>query len=250
MVADFTQLENLLKNKVVMIHGIPRLTPRIVHDQNKCQADLKRISEEGSVNMKTMNDIAKTPSKQIAGLEPTSAHSSGQNNHIRFASSADWEEMADIYNEAIHSGRSTMDLIPVDANYFRKLADGFSPRECLLVAEHPTYISAWGIVKQYSDRPGYALACETSVYVTENFHGHGVGTALQSAVIQKAWGYGYRHLVAKILAVNETSVRFHHHFDYQIAGIQKKIGFLNGIWHDIIIMQRILTDAQPEESTS
>jgi phosphinothricin acetyltransferase len=195
--------------------------------------------------MKMKNDMAKTPSKQIACIGPTSAHSPSQNNPIRLAASVDWDRMGHIYNEAIHSGRSTMDLIPVNASYFRKLTDGFTPRECLLVAEHAPHIAAWGIVKQYSDRPGYALACETSVYVDEDYHGQGVGTALQSVVIQKAWGYGYRHLVAKILAVNETSVRFHHHFDYQIAGIQKKIGFLNGNWHDIVIMQRLLTDEQP-----
>jgi len=192
-----------------------------------------------------MNDMAKTPSNQNAGIGPISAHSPSQNNHIRLASSVDWDRMAHIYNEAIHSSRSTMDLIPVDANYFRKLTDSFTPRECLLVAEHATHIAAWGIVKQYSDRPGYALACETSVYVAEDFHGQGIGTDLQAAVIKKAWGYGYRHLVAKILAVNETSIRFHHHFDYQIAGIQKNIGFLNGNWHDIVIMQRLLTDEQP-----
>ncbi len=200
--------------------------------------------------MKTMNDHTKTTSNPIAGIAPTSAHSPRQRNHIRLASPAEWERLAHIYNEAIHSGRSTMDLIPVDANYFRKLTDGFTPRECLLVAEHATRIAAWGIVKQYSDRPGYALACETSVYVAEAHQGHGLGTALQAAIIKTAWGFGYRHLVAKILAVNETSIRFHHHNDYQIAGTQKKIGFLNGIWHDIIIMQRILTDEQSEENAS
>ncbi len=200
--------------------------------------------------MKSMKDIAKTISNNNAWMDPSGTRSLNHNNHIRFASSADWEGMAHIYNEAIHSGRSTMDLVPVDANYFKNLTDNFSPRECLLVVEHATHISAWGIVKQYSNRPGYALACETSVYVAEDYHHHGIGTALQSAVIQKAWGYGYRHLVAKILAVNETSIRLHHYFDYQIAGIQKKIGFLNGIWHDIIIMQRILTDEQPEECAS
>ena len=200
--------------------------------------------------MKTMNSLTKTSSTHIAGIGPTSAHSPSPNKYIRIATSADWDRLAQIYNEAIHSGRSTMDLIPVDAHYFRKLTDGFTHRECLLVAEHATHIAAWGIVKQYSDRLGYALACETSVYVAEDYHGHGIGTALQTAVIKKAWGFGYRHLVAKILAVNETSIGFHQHFDYQIAGIQKKIGFLNGIWHDIIIMQRILTDEQPEEDAS
>ena len=172
--------------------------------------------------MKTMNELAKTTSNIIPGFVPTtSAPSPNQKAQIRIATSADWDRMAQIYNEAIHSGRSTMELIPVDASYFRKLTHSFTPREGLLVAEHATHLTAWGIVKQYSDRPGYALACETSVYVAEDFHGQGIGNTLQSTIVQKAWGYGYRHLVAKILAVNETSIRFHHHFDYQIAGIQK-----------------------------
>jgi len=189
-----------------------------------------------------MNDITKTPSNQKAEIPLTSIHSPNPNSHLRFASSLDWHRLAHIYNEAIHSGRSTMDLIPVDANYFRKLVDGFTPHECLLVADHATHVAAWGIVKQYSDRPGYSLACETSVYVAEDHQGQGLGTALQSAVVLKAWSFGYRHLVAKILAVNESSIRFHQHFGYQIVGVQKRIGFLNGIWHDIVIMQHICTD--------
>jgi len=200
--------------------------------------------------MKRINHMAKTSSNEIAGIHLPASDLLRQDLHIRLANSADWDRLAHIYNEAIHSGQSTMDLIPVDASYFRKLVDGFTPRECLLIAKHAGQVAAWGIVKQYSDRPGYAMACETSVYVAERFHGQGLGGVLQAAIIQRAWGCGYRHLVAKILAVNETSIRFHHHFDYQIAGIQKKIGFLNGIWHDIVVMQCLLTDEQPMENPS
>jgi len=169
---------------------------------------------------------------------------------IRAPTSVDWDRMAHIYNEAIHSGRSTMDLSPVNADHFKTLTDNFTSRECILVASLGTQLAVWGIVKKYSDRPGYALACETSVYVAESYHGQGFGRALQYAIIQKAWEFGYRHLVAKILAVNQTSVHFHRRFGYHIAGIQTKIGFLNGIWHDVVIMQRILTDAQPKENSS
>ncbi len=178
--------------------------------------------------MKRMKDMGKTTSNNIPGFVPSSAHSPNQHTQIRLATPTDWDGMAHIYNEAIHSGRCTMDLIPVDANYFRKLTNGFTPREFPLVAEHATHIAAWGIVKQYSDRPGYALACETSVYVAEDFRGQDVGTALQATIVHKAWENDYRHLVAKIMAVNETSIRFHHHFDYQIAGNKEPRGKTTG----------------------
>jgi len=200
--------------------------------------------------MKTRNDLAQSSSNKELNPQHSSTTTPKHDNLIRPPAPTDWDRMARIYNEAIHSGRSTMDLIPVNATYFRKLAEGFTTRECLLVVERAGEVAGWGIVKQYSDRPGYALACETSVYVAEDNQGQGFGRPLQSAIVQKAWSFGYRHLVAKILAVNGSSIRFHHHFAYQIAGIQKQIGFLNGIWHDIVIMQCILTDAQPEESTS
>lgn len=200
--------------------------------------------------MELMNHIANTLSQDGVSIDSPGPESRRQDHHIQNAHSTDWAQMAFIYNEAILSGRSTMDLIPVDPSYFRKLTDGFTYRECLLIAKHAGQVAGWGIVKQYSDRPGYALACETSVYVAERFHGQGIGGALQSAVIQRAWRFGYRHLVAKILAINETSILFHHHFNYQISGIQNKIGFLNGIWHDIVIMQCLLTDEQPMENPS
>jgi L-amino acid N-acyltransferase YncA len=199
--------------------------------------------------METMNHILMTSPKEGRG-DLKVPDSLRRDLHIRLADSADWTRMAHIYNEAIHSGQSTMDLIPVDASYFRKLADGFTPRECLLIAQLAGHVAGWGIVKQYSDRPGYALACETSVYVAEDHQSQGIGGALQSAVIQRAWCFGYRHLVAKILAVNEHSICFHHHFNYEISGIQKNIGFLNGMWHDIIIMQCLLTDEPPMENLS
>ncbi len=168
---------------------------------------------------------------------------------IRIATSADGRLLAPIYNEAISSGCSTMDTIPVDTTYFATLLAGFTPRESILVAEQDLGIMAWGIIKHYSDRPGYVHACETSVFVARHEQGQGVGTALQTAIIQKARDFGYRHLVAKILAVNAGSIRFHQGFQYEVVGTQREIGFLNGAWHNVVIMQRVLNDVQPTERT-
>ncbi|MDH3637418.1 MAG: GNAT family N-acetyltransferase, partial [Gammaproteobacteria bacterium] len=92
-----------------------------------------------------------------------------------------------------------MDTQPVDTGYFEALLGG-RRREAILVAAARKRVIAWGIVKQYSDRPGYQYACETSVYVANAHQGRGYGSTLLTAVVARAQALGYRHLVAKIQA--------------------------------------------------
>lgn len=164
---------------------------------------------------------------------------------IRPAIESDCERVADIYNDAIRSGRSTMDTRFVDAAHLEQLLAKCTPREVLLVGESRSRVVGWGIVKRYSERPGYDYACEESVYVADDQQGRGYGSALLEVALKRAHGFGYRHVVAKILAVNESSVRFHERFGFEIVGRQREIGLLQGEWHDVVIMQRIFPDIEP-----
>jgi L-amino acid N-acyltransferase YncA len=159
---------------------------------------------------------------------------------VRRAEQRDCARLSQIYNDAIRSGVSTMDTELVDARYFIRQLGTLTDREVLLVGEGKAGIVGWSVANRYSDRPGYLHTCETSVYVGANLQGKGFGAVLQQAVVERADAFGYRHLVAKILAVNEWSIEFHKRFHYEIVGTQRKIGFLNGQWHDVVIMQRIL----------
>ena len=163
---------------------------------------------------------------------------------VRRAEQRDSARLAQVYNDAIRSGVSTMDTELVDSRYFIRQLGTLTDREVLLVGEAKAGIVGWSVAKCYSDRPGYLHACETSVYVGANQQGKGYGSVLQRAVVERADAFGYRHLVAKILAVNEWSIEFHKRFQYEIVGTQRKIGFLNGQWHDVVIMQRILDAAR------
>ena len=160
---------------------------------------------------------------------------------VREAARGDCAAMAAIYSEAVRSGRSTMDTEPADEAEFAAKLAGLSERESLLVADVAGDVLGWGIVKRYSDRPGYAIACETSVYVAEAAQGRGLGSALQRAIVARAGELGYHHLVAKIMGVNERSVTFHERHGYELVGRQRDIGELHGIYHDVVIMQRILS---------
>ncbi len=165
---------------------------------------------------------------------------------VRRAEQHDCARLAQVYNDAIRSGVSTLDTELVDSRYFVRQLSTFTEREVLLVGESSAGVVGWSVVKRYSDRPGYCHACETSVYVGANQQNKGYGSVLLQAVVERANAFGYRHLVARILAVNELSIEFHQRFQFEIVGRQRKIGFLNGQWHDVVIMQRILGEVRQD----
>lgn len=159
---------------------------------------------------------------------------------IRPATAQDYPAIAAIYNEAIALGGITMDGVPYTAVTIETMVQKMTHRETLLVAETSQSVIGWGIIKRYSDRAGYQRCCETSIYLTFSETGKGYGRALQTTLMTQAADYGYHHIVAKIVANNQGSIRFHQQFGFDIVGVQKEIGFINGNWHDVVIMQHLL----------
>ncbi|MEL7351883.1 MAG: N-acetyltransferase family protein [Cyanobacteria bacterium P01_A01_bin.116] len=167
--------------------------------------------------------------------------------HIRPAIQQDYGAIASIYNEAIAQGGITMDTQLSTAKRIQAIASKMTDREILLVGELapsasvPNPVVGWGVIKRYSDRVGYDVCCETSIYLSFSARGKGYGPLLQSALMTQVKAYGYRHIVAKILADNQGSIRFHQRFGFDIVGTQNKIGFINNTWHDVVIMQCLIS---------
>lgn len=164
---------------------------------------------------------------------------------IRPCISVDYDAIAAIYNEAIATGSITFDTRSFAAQDIQAWVDKFCDRECLLVIERQQRILGWGIVKQYSDRPGYRVCCETSIYLTFAEQGQGLGKMLQTALLQKVAELGYHHVVVKIVATNDGSIAFHKRFGFEMVGVQKEVGHVAGRWQDVAIMQLILPQVPP-----
>jgi L-amino acid N-acyltransferase len=164
---------------------------------------------------------------------------------IRDFTPADDQQIADIYNQSLQARDASMDLLPKEAKYFAGLREAFSDRETILVLERNQKIIGWGVIKQYSDRIGYQSTCETSVYLQRELTGRGYGTTLKKAVIERCRQYGYHHLVAKIFAQNIGSIKYNQRLGYEIVGTQREVGYINGRWQDIVIMQLILDNVIP-----
>ena len=168
---------------------------------------------------------------------------SGTLGLIRPATSADCRQLAEIYQESLDRLDSCMETQTSPAKFEAQLA-GFHARECMLVLEAGSRLQGWGVVKRYSDRIGYRVACETSIYFRSEATGKGYGKKLQTALMEKAREFGYHHIVVKIWTSNAGSIRFHERFGFELVGVQREIGFLGGKWRDVSIMQCILADVE------
>ncbi|MDJ0836473.1 MAG: GNAT family N-acetyltransferase [Acidobacteriota bacterium] len=164
---------------------------------------------------------------------------------IRDCTIDDAAAIAEIYNEHIRSGGSTMDTELKTTAGIENLIRGFNDRETILVLEDNNGILGWGIIKRYSDRIGYRVCCETSVYLRGGQVRRGYGTRMKLALIDRCKQLGYHHLVAKIFAVNEASIAYNERLGYEVVGRQREIGFRDGKWQDVVIMQLILDDVPP-----
>ncbi len=152
----------------------------------------------------------------------------------------DYHAIAEIYNEHIALHQSTMDEHHYMAGDIKTWIRRFNTREKLYVIHLDHTIIGWGIIKRYSDRLGYRYAAETAIYLREKHTGQGHGSRFKKFVIEQAKNLQYHHLVAKIFASNRRSIDYNLSLGYTIVGIQKEIGFKNGQWQDICIMQLLL----------
>jgi len=158
---------------------------------------------------------------------------------IRYAVADDAAAIADIYNESIAAADSTMELTPKTEADIRALLSKLGDRERMLVLESNGRVEGWGILKRYSDREGYRFACETSVYLRREHVGKrtGFGSAIQAQLMNLTEELGYHHIVVKIWASNEVSIRMHEKFGFEIVGTQREIGLVQDAWRDVTIMQ-------------
>ena len=159
---------------------------------------------------------------------------------FRIADITDVGVVREIYNEHIRIGGSTMDRVNKTITEIETWFNEFSDRELIVLLEDQNHVIGWGIIKKYSDREGYSRACETAIYLRSTETSKGYGSMMKKWIIDKCRDLGYYHLVAKIFSLNKASIEYNLKLGYEIVGTQNKIGFVDGEWQDVTIMQLLL----------
>jgi phosphinothricin acetyltransferase len=79
---------------------------------------------------------------------------------------------------------------------------------------------------------------EVSVYVAESARGRGVGFQLLSALTAASEQEGIWTLQAGIFPENIASIRLHQRVGFRVVGTRERIGFMDGRWRDVVLMER------------
>lgn len=182
-------------------------------------------------------------------MSPSTPHESDairpHDIHVRAACIADALDIARIYNQHVDAGGTTFDTVHWTSEQMHQTLGSEKP-EGWYVAIKDDRVIGWANIRRYSLRHGYRFTYETGIYLDQSCVGRGVGAILQNRVDEHCRENSIHHAVAKIVADNERSMSFHHRCGYELVGIQKEIGHMDGKWVDVAIMQKVFP-ASPDE---
>lgn len=146
----------------------------------------------------------------------------------------DWPEVRAIYEAGIATKNATFETAAPDWEQW----DAAHRKDCRLVARANGQVVGWAALTPVSGRCVYAGVAEVSVYVSEAARGQGVGKTLLNALVAASEQAGLWTLQAGILRENAASIALHEGCGFRLVGCREKIGQLDGVWRDVVLMER------------
>ncbi len=157
---------------------------------------------------------------------------------VRLARPADAAAIVTIYNQGIEDRVGTFET---DLRTAAMVASWFDDIHPIVVVEQEGEIIAYASSSSYRPRPWYAGIVEHSVYVRRDWRGRGVGRLALSRLIQECEQAGFWKLVSRIFVENAASRALHLAVGFREVGVYEKHGQLEGVWHDVVIVEYIIT---------
>lgn len=147
----------------------------------------------------------------------------------------DWPAVRLIYQQGIQTGNATFETAAPEWEQWNEN----HLKTCRLVVRNPEGdVIGWTALSPVSSRCVYGGVAEVSIYISEIGRGLGYGSVLLKALIAASEEAGLWTLQAGILAENEASLRLHQQNGFRLVGRRERIGRLNGVWRDVILLER------------
>lgn len=161
----------------------------------------------------------------------------------RPASPDDAEAISRIYNDGIRDRVGTFETRERTPADIRAWFDGRHP---VVVVERGGQIVAFASTSPYRPRECYAGIADFSVYVDRAVRGLGAGRVAMVALIDAARAAGLWKLVSRVFVENTPSRTLLSRLGFREVGVYHKHARLDGMWRDVVIVERLIPENQPD----
>ncbi len=171
---------------------------------------------------------------------------------IRDSADADIAAIQAIYAHHVTHGLGSFEEVPPGIETMAERRAALLARKLpYIVATRADKIVGYAYAGPFRPRAAYRYSLEDSIYVAPDAAGGGIGRGLLVELLARAEAWGARQMVAVIGdSANAGSIGLHKALGFRMVGVFEAIGYKQGRWVDIVMMQRPLgrgSDAPPEE---
>ena len=153
---------------------------------------------------------------------------------IRELKQEDWPAVREIFEQGIAGRNATFETeAPSWETWDRSQLDGHR-----YVAVEKGRVVGWVAAHPVSSRPCYRGVVEHSVYVDEAWQGKGIGRALLERLFESTEADGIWTIQTGVFPENEASLALHVKCGFRVVGTQEKLGKLDGVWRDVVVLER------------
>ena len=150
---------------------------------------------------------------------------------------ADATAIATIYNQGIEDRTATFET---ELRTPQDIEAWFTGAYPIAVVEAQSQVIAFAATSAYRPRTCYRGIAEFAVYVHRDFRQQGAGRLALAELIRLAEAAGFWKLLSRVFLDNQASRGLLATLGFREVGIYEKHGQLNGLWRDVIIVERLI----------
>ncbi|MCK9625970.1 MAG: N-acetyltransferase family protein [Bacteroidales bacterium] len=162
--------------------------------------------------------------------------------NIRQAKISDANAITEIYNWYVINTSITFETDPVSVEEMEMRIKEKLDKYDWFVAEKNDVLIGYAYYGPFRARVAYQHTIESTIYLSHEFIGNGMGVSLYGELINAAKNKKYREMLAVVALPNPESISFHKKMGFVDVGLMKKIGFKFDNYLDVSFLQKSLYD--------
>ena len=149
--------------------------------------------------------------------------------------------MLDIYNHYVLESVITFEESPVSAEEMSLRIGKVTEQLPWLVYEQEGRILGFAYASKWKGRCAYRFSVESTIYLSPDAVGRGVGTSLYQSLIDRLAEMSYHIVIGGISLPNDASVGLHEKLGFEKVAHFREVGWKFNRWVDVGYWEKLLS---------